>query len=76
MTNLRSYIDAEQTPDTTSPAQFKTGMNQYEVSCASCGTRFFVSESMYLFAKEGIEVGLENPFKCDDCEEAYDQLIY
>ena len=76
MTNLRSYIDAEQTPDPTSPAQFKTVVNQYEVSCASCGAPFFVSESMYLFAKEGIEVGLDNPFKCDECEEADDQLSY
>ena len=76
MTNLRSYIDPDQPTATTNPTPFKTPANEYEVRCSSCGETFFVSESVYLFAKEGIEAGLDNPFKCDECEEAYDQLSY
>ena len=75
MNNLRSYIDPDQTPATTN-STFKTEKHEYEVSCSSCGESFFVTESMYLFAKQGLEAGLDNPFKCDECDEAYDQLSY
>lgn len=76
MTNLRSHLDPDQTAAKTNPTTFKTEKHEYEVSCSSCGDSFFVTESMYLFAKQGMEAGLDNPFKCDECEEAYDQLSY
>ena len=76
MTNLRSHIDPDQNAAATNPTPFKTEKNEYEVRCSICGEAFFVSESVYSFAKEGIEEGLDNPFKCDDCEEQYDTLSY
>ena len=75
MTNLRSYIDPDQTT-TNVPTQFKTEQNQHPVRCGMCGETFFVSEDVYNFAKEGIEAGLDNPFQCQACEEEYDQLSY
>lgn len=76
MTNLRSHIDPDQSSAQANPTPLKTGKNQHEVRCSICGDAFYVSESVFLFAKEGIEAGLDNPFKCDDCEEEYDQLSY
>ena len=76
MTNLSSHIDRDQPTLPTGPTPSTAGATPYEVRCNVCGAAFFVSESAYLFAKEGIEAGLGNPFKCDDCEEAYDQLSY
>ena len=52
MSNLRSYIDPDQTLAVTNPTAFKTGANAYEVRCNNCGELFFVSESVYLFAKK------------------------
>ena len=76
MNNLRSHLDPDQRSATTNSTSFKTEKYEYEVRCSNCGESFFVTESMYLFAKQGIEAGLDNPFKCDECEEAYDQLSY
>lgn len=76
MTNLRSHLDPDQPGTVQGPTPFKTEGNEFQVNCGMCGAIVFVNEDMYRFAKEGIDAGLENPFKCDACEEEEDQLFY
>lgn len=38
-----------------------------------CGKTVYVDEETLQFAREAIEVGLDNPCKCDVCQEAYDE---
>jgi hypothetical protein len=76
MTNLRSHIDPNQTSGFPESTAFKTDRNQHEVRCGMCGETFYVDEDVYAFAKEGMETGLDNPFKCETCEREYDELSY
>ena len=76
MANLRSQLDPDQNPALQSPSSFQTERNHFQVKCGLCNALFYVDEGVYQFAMEGMELGLENPFKCDDCEQEYDELSY
>jgi hypothetical protein len=76
MSNLTSQMVPDQTSGFPGPTAFKTERNQHEVHCGMCGKIFYVDESIYAFAKEGMETGLDNPFKCETCEQEYDELSY
>lgn len=76
MTNVGTQIDAEQPAAFRGPTEIKAEKKRVEVLCAMCGHTISVDEDMYNFAKEGIESGLDNPFKCEACEEEYDLLSY
>lgn len=75
MTTLRSYIDPDQqTP--TGPTSFMTDRNEHEVRCGMCARTTYVDEETFRFTSEAIESGLDNPFRCEACEEEYDDLAY
>jgi translation initiation factor 2 gamma subunit (eIF-2gamma) len=76
MTNLTSHLEPGQTRVIPGSTAFKTERNQHEVRCGMCGNIFYVDEGVYAFAKEGMETGLDNPFKCETCEQEYDELSY
>lgn len=76
MTNLRSHIDPDQANAFPGPTKIESEQNRYQVRCGLCNAPFYVDEGMYRFAKEGMEAGLDNPFKCEDCEQEYDELSY
>jgi hypothetical protein len=75
MTTLRSYIDPDQ-QSTTGPTSFMTKRNEHEVRCGMCGRATYVDEETFRFVSEAIESGLDNPFRCEVCEEEYDDLAY
>ena len=76
MTTLRSYIPLDQQSATKDPTCFKKEQNQQEVRCGMCGKIGYVDEDTLLFVSEAIKVGLDNPFRCETCEEEYDDLAY
>lgn len=76
MTEVRSHPDPNQPGAFKGPTTFKTDRNEHEVRCGMCGQAIYVDEEMFRFAKEGIEAGLDNPFKCETCEQEYDALSY
>ena len=73
MTTLSTHIDpSPQT--TTGPTSFATERNEHEVRCAMCARSVYVDEETFRFASEAITSGLDNPFRCEICEEEYDDL--
>jgi hypothetical protein len=75
MTTLRSYIDPDQ-QSTTGPTFFQTERNEHEVRCGMCARPGYVDEETFRSVSEAIESGLDNPFRCEVCEEEYDDLAY
>jgi len=39
-----------------------------------CARSVYVDEETFRFASEAITSGLDNPFRCEICEEEYDDL--
>jgi len=73
MTTLRSYLDPDQ-HIATGPTSFMTKQNEIEVRCGICARSVFIDEETYGFGSDEIKSGLENPFRCEDCGEDYDDL--
>ena len=75
MTTLRSYIDQnQQTPMV--PTSIMTDENQHEVRCGMCARELYVDNEGYRLYMEAINSGLDNPFRCEVCNEEYDDLVY
>ena len=75
MTKLRISPEGEQV-NITGPTTFKTAENQRELRCGMCGDLYFVDEETFCRVTRAIMEGLDNPFKCGDCEDEYDDLAY
>jgi len=41
-----------------------------------CGRIIYVAEETFSFVGEAIAAGLDDPFRCEICEEEYDDLVY
>ena len=77
MSKLRSEISSEEEHvNITGPTTFKTAENQQELRCGMCGDIYFVDEETFRRVNRTAVEGLDNPFKCSDCEEEYDDLSY
>ena len=75
MTTLRPYIDQSQ--QTFIPAaSTMPDENQHEVRCGMCAKEIFVDEDGYRLYMEALNSGLDNPFRCEVCNEEYDDLAY
>ena len=74
---LRSAIDPEEEPNRIAgPTRFRIGRNQSELVCRSCGDLYFVDDLSFREAMVAMEVGLENPFCCDECEEEREEFAH
>lgn len=73
MTTLRSYIDPDE-QSATGPTTFQTERNEYSVRCGICARAAYVDEKTFRSLSEAIESSLENPFRCEVCEEEYDEI--
>ncbi len=76
MTTLLSYHYSQQPPAFPGATCFKTERNQREVRCGMCGRIIYVAEETFSFVGEAIAAGLDDPFRCEICEEEYDDLVY
>jgi hypothetical protein len=74
--NLRSYLDPNEAKTAQAPNTFPTEQKGHQVQCSLCNAPFIVDEETYRFATEGLEAGMDNPFKCSDCEQEYGELTY
>lgn len=75
MSTLRSYIDQNQQrlPAVT---QTPDDVNLHEVRCGMCARELFVDDEGYRLYMEALNSGLDNPFRCEVCNEEYDDLVY
>jgi hypothetical protein len=77
MSNLRSSLNPEEQPGAVAgPTGYRTGINQFELRCGMCGNLYFVDQPTAERVKTAIEQGLDDPFRCEDCEEEYDEMAY
>ncbi|HEY0730030.1 MAG TPA: hypothetical protein VGD38_18230 [Pyrinomonadaceae bacterium] len=75
MTTLRSYIDQNQQPRFV-PGTIMTDETQHEVRCGMCARELYVDDDGYRLYMEAMNAGLDNPFRCETCNEEYDDLVY
>ena len=53
-----------------------TDHNQHEVRCGMCARELYVDDETYRLYVKTISSGLDNPFRCEVCNEEYDDLAY
>jgi hypothetical protein len=53
-----------------------TDNNQHEVRCGMCAKELYVDDEGYRLYMDAINSGLDNPFRCEVCNEEYDDLAY
>jgi hypothetical protein len=75
MSTLRSNIDQNQ-QGTVAPMSIMTDECQHEVRCGMCSRELYVDDDAYRLYMEAINSGLDNPFRCEVCNEEYDDLAY
>lgn len=75
MSTLRSYIDQNQ-QKSFAVTSLPTDTNLHEVRCGMCAKELYVDEEGYGRYMEALSSGLDNPFRCDVCNEEYDDLAY
>ena len=74
---LRSRLNPEEQPNhVIGPTRFRKGANQSELVCRSCGDLYFVDDISFHAAMSAMEMGLENPFCCDECETEREELAH
>lgn len=75
METLRSYTDrGHQLPMV--PGATMTDEQPHEVRCGMCAQELYVDDEGYRLYMEAINSGLDNPFRCEICNEEYDDLVY
>ena len=75
MSTVHSYTDEIQRSP-VSPTSVMTDNNQHEVRCGMCAKELYVDDEGYRLYMEAITSGLDNPFRCEVCNEEYDDLVY
>jgi hypothetical protein len=75
METLRSHINDNQ-PGSTVATSLPTDTNLHQVRCGMCAREIFVDDEGYRLYMEAITSGLDNPFRCEVCNEEYDDLAY
>ena len=75
MSTARSYIDQyQQSP--VAAGSIMTDDKQHEVRCGMCAKELYVDDEGYRLYMEALNSGLDNPFRCEVCNEEYDDLAY
>jgi hypothetical protein len=73
---LHSYIDQTQERSGAAATSILTDDNQHEVRCGMCAREMCVDDEGYRRYMYAIQSGLDNPFRCEVCNEEYDELAY
>ena len=75
MSTPNTYI--EPTAPKAPPAQPNmTDEHQHEVRCGMCAKELYVDDEGYRLYTDALISGLDNPFRCEICNEEYDDLAY
>lgn len=75
-TGLREEIDGDFGDHFVSISDYRTGENQHEVDCGTCGKVFYADNLTHENIVRVIEQGLDNPFVCIDCQQEIDAEAY
>lgn len=75
MSTVRAYTDQHQ-QSPIAAGSIMTEAKQHEVRCGMCAKELYVDDEGYRLYMEAINSGLDNPFRCEVCNEEYDDLAY
>ena len=75
MSTVHSSIDQNQ-QGRVAATSIMTDNNPHEVRCGMCAKELYVDDEGYRLYMEAINSGLDNPFRCEVCNEEYDDLAY
>jgi hypothetical protein len=76
MPHLREEADADRIENYVTVTDTRTGQNQYEMFCGSCGKIMFVDKETNERFKRAIEHDLDNQLICEACEREQDEASY
>ena len=57
-------------------SDLRTDVNRYEVNCGECGKVFYTDKDNSSKWSRAIEQAIDNPFLCDNCRRAEDEMAY
>jgi hypothetical protein len=69
MLSSRLNRDAKQSSPLMRPTAFRTGPNRYRLSCAWCGSIYYVDAATFSAVSLAALQGQGNSFYCQDCQE-------
>jgi hypothetical protein len=75
MSTVHSSIDQNQ-QGRVAATSIMTDERQHEVRCGMCAKELYVDDEGYRLYMEAMNSGLDNPFRCEVCNEEYDDLAY
>ena len=75
MSTVRAYTNQNQQSPILA-GSLMTDAKQHEVRCGMCAKELYVDDEGYRLYMEAINSGLDNPFRCEVCNEEYDDLAY
>ncbi len=75
MSTPNTYIDQTAAKSILATSTM-TDDKQHEVRCGMCAKELYVDEENYRRYTEALISGLDNPFRCEVCNEEYDDLVY
>ena len=78
MLRLREELNPEEQPGAARvPTSYPTTRNRHGLHCRECGGLFYVDDAVCEKVRAVLQLdATENPFLCDDCEEAYVEEAY
>jgi hypothetical protein len=78
MLRLREELNPEEQPGASSePTTYPTTRNRHGLHCRECGELIYVDDAAYESVLAALRMdATENPFLCDDCEDAYAEESY
>lgn len=75
-TGTREEIDADLGERYVDISDYRSGTNQHEIDCGTCGKVYYTNNVTHENILRTIEQGLDNPFVCDDCQQEIDAEAY
>ena len=75
MSTVHSHLNQDQ-PSVVAARSIMTDDHQHEVRCGMCAKELYVDDEGYRLYMDAINSGLDNPFRCEVCNEEYDDLAY
>lgn len=73
---MRETIDADLHENQVRASRIKTEQHPYELKCGICFGDYFVDNVTHAATARSIELGLDNPFVCDECQLEFEEAAH
>lgn len=76
MPRVRETLDGDLTVNFAQTSPFKTERHRFEINCDKCNVVFYSDPETFEQIKRAMELGADNPFLCDDCQEELEETAH